>query len=260
MTTNYMLTMSRDGITDYCYLRKFLNFVEANDIHKWVIGRETGKNGRKHWQIRIATRWTFEQMQVMFPGAHIEECSDTWEYETKEGQYLKWDDRPENLRERFGSFRFAQEYVRKALERSNDREVVVWYDERGNCGKSWFTRALWERGLAYYSAGTDKGTTIVQDIASEYLKHGWRPYVVIDIPRAGKWSTELYEAIERVKDGLIKDPRYSANSINIHGVKVLVCCNTMPKLDKLSQDRWNIINQSEIEWVEKTMDLRGAFS
>lgn len=249
MTTNYMVTMPRrDFLGELIRLRAIMN---TYDIHKWVIGAENGRNGYKHWQIRMATRFNFEQMKLLFTEAHIEECSDTWEYETKEGMYWTSWDRKENLAQRFGKFRYAQKRVYEALQDTNDREVMVWYDEKGNCGKSWFTRALWERGLAYYTAGSTNGTTIVQDVASEYIKHGWRPIVVIDIPRAGKWTPELYEAIERIKDGLIKDTRYSSSSININGVKVLVCCNSLPKLDNLSKDRWKIIHQSELMWEEE---------
>nr|WCR62167.1 MAG: replication associated protein [Smacoviridae sp.] len=249
MVETYMLTIPRKDT--YKEFNRIMTWIRKNDIHKWVLGAETGSGGYEHWQMRVQYRFGFEKLKILFPKAHIEECSDTWEYETKEGTYWKWDDRPENRMQRFGKLRYPQKRVLEALETTNDREVIVWYDEEGKAGKSWLSRALWERGQAYFTAGMVSGGAIVQDVASEYIKHGWRPIVIIDIPRAGKWTPELYEAIERIKDGLIKDTRYSSQSINISGVKVLVLTNTKPNLDKLSKDRWRIIHQSELMWEEE---------
>ncbi|APG55809.1 rep protein [Macaca mulatta feces associated virus 5] len=124
----------------------------------------------------------------------------------------------------------------------------MWYDKVGNCGKSWFTGALWERGLAYVTAES-KDDAVIKDIASDFLDHGYRPFVIIDLPRTAQWSNELYLAIERIKDGLIKDPRYNSRTVNIRGVKVLVCCNSLPKLDKLSKDRWVRLEADGTPWT-----------
>lgn len=152
---------------------------------------------------------------------------------------------------RFGEMRFVQKQALEALQATNDREVMVWYDKNGNVGKSWFTGALWERGLAYVVPPTvDTVKGMMQYVASSYIDQGWRPFVVIDIPRSWKWSEQLYTAIESIKDGLVYDTRYNSRMINIRGVKVLVMCNTLPKLDKLSQDRWRIYRTESIaEWT-----------
>lgn len=246
MSKVYMVTLPRTRT--YAEGNAIFRVMRAYDIKRWVVGAEEGANGYKHWQIRMEWRGSFEELKViMGQKAHIEEASDTWTYEAKEGCYWTSKDRKENRQQRFGKFRYSQERIYEALQETNDREVVLWYDERGCCGKSWFTRALWERGQAYFTVADSSAKTLIQDIASEYVKNGWRPIVCIDIPRAAKWTPDLYEAIERIKDGLIKDPRYSASSINISGVKVLICTNTMPKLDKLSWDRWVIKTQEELE-------------
>lgn len=243
-----MVTMPRENTAKEfnALMRVFRHY----DIHKWIVGAETGNGGYKHWQIRMEWRLDFKILKILFPRGHIEKANNSekaWQYEAKEGFYWKSWDRRENIQQRFGKWRYSQERICEYLEATNDREVVVWYDERGGCGKSWFTRSLWEKGMAYFTVADSSVKTLVQDIASEYLKNGWRPIVCIDIPRAAKWTTELYEAIERIKDGLIKDPRYSSASVNISGVKVLICTNSRPKLDKLSFDRWKIVTQDELE-------------
>lgn len=220
--------------------------IDTNDCKKWIVAKEKGKNGYEHWQIRIESSNTgfFEWCKMYIPTAHVEKAErgvDESRYETKEGQYVLYTDRVEILKQRFGKMRPNQIRALEALESTNDREVLVWYDEGGNVGKSWLTGALWERGLAYYVPPTvDSVKAMVQWVASCYQSGGWRPYVIIDIPRSWKWSEQLYVAIESIKDGLVYDTRYHAQCINIRGVKVLVLTNTKPKLDKLSQDRWRI--------------------
>lgn len=272
MVSCYMLTMPRD---DEMYALRLLQYINTHDVHKWVIGREKGRNGYEHWQARIKTsdpdffrfedreepkigpNWTivYEKIKkgvgwanVNIPRAHIEECSDDWEYETKEGKYIASWDSQEVLRQRFGKMRWYQEGVINRLRATNDREIVVWYDPKGKAGKSWLIGHLYETGLAYFTEPTLSSVqAMVQDVANEAMKDrkAGRPpreFLIIDMPRSWKWSEQLYVAIEHIKDGLIKDPRYGAKPINIRGIKVLVLTNTMPDLKKLTDDRWVIEN------------------
>lgn len=220
--------------------------IDTYDCKKWIIAKERGKGGYEHWQIRIETSSgeLFERVHALLPEAHVEKAErgvDECRYETKEGKYWCSADRVQTLRQRFGELKPNQKRALQALRATNDREVLVWYDEGGNVGKSWFTGALWERGLAYVTPPTiDTVKGMVQWVASCYNDGGYRPYIIIDIPRSWKWSDQLYVAIESIKDGLVYDTRYHSKMTNIRGVKVLVMTNTMPKLDKLSQDRWRV--------------------
>lgn len=242
-----MVTASRGGT-----LKQFnreavwwRTFFWTNDCHKWVLGAEKGKSGYKHWQVRFrisidSIETVREMIQARFPGAHIEEASDTWTYECKEKLHWTSDDRPEILATRFGKPREEQQQVIERLRSQNDRQVDVWYDPKGNSGKSWLVNHLHETGQAHYTPPyLSNVKEVVQTVASLYLME-WRDILVIDIPRSWKWSKELYTAIEAIKDGLIMETRYHPQPVNIRGVKVLVLCNTLPKLDALSLDRWRI--------------------
>lgn len=270
MVSCYMLTIPRDDEKDALKIWRYIN---THDVHKWVIGAEVGRNGYKHWQVRIRTSdpdfFKFEEKEqpylldnwqiayrkvkigtgwvnINIPRAHVEECSDNWDYETKEGRYIASWDTPEVRKLRFGKMDWRQKAIVERLESTNDRQVMVWYDPDGNNGKSWLVGHLFETGRAYYLPPTMTSVqAMLQMMASLALqdREDGRPpreFVVIDIPRTWKWSKELYCAVEAIKDGLIVDPRYSARPINIRGVKVLVLTNEEPKLDKLSSDRWII--------------------
>lgn len=246
VSANFMLTIAFDKHTRKYYWRKFQKCMSAQDSHKWVIGEERGKGGLHHYQCRcrlsMGKEEGFKWLKMMFPTAHIEECSDTWGYERKEGKFICAEDRVETLRQRFLPYNNGQETALKHLDETNDREIVCWVTEEGNAGKTWLKKALWERGLAHFVQPVKvDASRMVMDCASQFIKQGYRPYVVIDLPRTAKWTDDMYIAIEMIKDGLISDPRYSTEAVNISGAKVLVLCNHKPVLTKLSADRWVVL-------------------
>lgn len=162
-------------------------------------------------------------------------------YERKDGRFWSSRDTVEIRIQRFGEPRPRQKEVLRILRKTNDREIVLWYSDKGGIGKSWLVGHLWEVGQAHIIQAQDNVKGMIQDIASEYIKHGWRDLIVVDLPRTWKWTKDLYCALERIKDGLIKDTRYEAQTINIKGVKILVVANTLPTFDKLSLDRWIVL-------------------
>lgn len=231
------------------------------DGKKYIIGLERGRGGYRHIQGRIEVSGDTSVEHITFDdrgnqqkkrsshifdrlsplGIHVEKGERWASYEGKDGYYISSEDTREIRAQRFGKPTHEQEYVLQLLESNNDREVTVWYDQTGNVGKSWLTGHLWESHKAHYIRMVGSAESMVKDVCSK-MSGERRPIVVIDIPRATKWNNEIYQAIEVIKDGLIDDPRYSANAMNIRGVKVLVMCNTLPKLDKLSKDRWIFYN------------------
>lgn len=232
--------------------RKLYAFFKTQDIKKWVWCREVGQNGYRHIHVRF--EWlnhnnsdVFTTWKEWFYSAHLEPGNtDSWDYEKKSGHYFCWDDTGDKIKQRFGPLRGIQKAVLSALDKSGDREIVLWYDPEGNSGKSFLCGALWERRIGFYAPPYLNGVKdIVQFIASGYNQE---KYIIIDLPRAMKWDKSLYAGIEAIKDGLIADPRYSAKTRNIRGVKVLVMSNTKPDFDKLSKDRWRMFpTPSDIE-------------
>lgn len=236
-----MLTIEREPERESIQLVKLLQWVIKHDIHDWIIANETGALGYTHWQVRMRTQYNFNQMKAFFTKAHIEECSDTWNYERKDGNFYSSRDTIGALQQRFAKLRPWQEQLMSIIETANDRRIDVVYNPSANEGKSFLIGHLWETGKAHCIQGQNNAKGIVQDCASEFIQNGWRPIVVIDIPWSWKWTNDLYIALERIKDGLIKDTRFTSKTINIHGVKVLVMCNSKPNVSKLARDRWNIL-------------------
>lgn len=233
-----MLTIPRN-----VHKRVLRAMVEQNDTKKYIIAKESGFGGYEHWQIRIKVSNDnfFEWIKKNIPTAHVEEASETWEYERKEGCYWTSEDTKEIRALRFGKPNLKQKRVLQAMKKQGDREILVWFDKSGKQGKSWLCGHLWEKGKACYVPPTLSSVKdIISWVHSAYNNEG---LIIIDIPRSWKWNEALYTAIETIKDGLVYDPRYSARMRNIRGVKVLCLTNTMPKVSALSEDRWKIIGE-----------------
>lgn len=238
MSKTVMMTLPRDRESiEEVYL---LQWMLDNDIHKWIIAKETGNDGYKHWQVRMNTRYTFEALKQAFPKAHIEEASEVFDYERKEGQFISSEDRAEQLQARFGELRENQKRILATLDEQDDRGVNVIIDPYGNTGKTWLARHLYNKGKGFYVPPTiTDARALIQYVTNGY---NGEQYIVIDIARSTRWTNALYVAVETIKDGLVYDARYRTVVRDIHGCKVLVTCNVCPKLDKLSRDRWHLFD------------------
>lgn len=270
MAECYMITRPRNKERESVQEVKILQFMLDNDVHKFIVAKETGLNGYEHWQIRIKIRnlEPDEKKEFKFfkegfgQSCHVEECSETWEYEKKDGDY--WDEgdfnlsRIERLMCRKGELKKWQKDYLKLVRTQDVRTIDVCYDINGNNGKSWLSNHLVETGQAHYVP--PYCTTIermVQTVATLYLKE-WRDILVIDIPRSYTWSAEICTAIESIKDGNIMETRFHPVPINVRGIKIIVMCNDEPpkykwvgrgknkvKKPTLSEDRWRISTLQE---------------
>lgn len=219
------------------HFRDFVRFFEKYDVHKWQVGLEKGKGGLIHYQARfmLGTKDDFTIIKQWFPTCHLE-WGDNWsDYETKEGHYITSEDNNEKLKIRYGRPNLAQTNVLARIGAQNDRQIMVWYDAKGNSGKSWLANWLYETRKGFYVPPNLNSKTMVQHVADGYKGE---PIIVIDIPRTAKWTNDLYIAIEMIKDGLVTETRYHSTIRSVRGAKILVLTNSKPHLDKFSRDRW----------------------
>lgn len=236
----YMITSHAKKTT--IRMIEYLQWFIDNDIKKWIIGIEKSNKGETHLQIRCDTRYSLDEMIQRCSPDHVELASDNYEYEKKEGKYYASWDTVETLKARLGNLRPNQRRIIENLNTQNDRQIDVIVDTMGNTGKTFLARHLFNTGKGFYVPPTlQDGKGIIQYVASGY--HG-EPFIVIDVARSTRWNNALYIALETIKDGLIYDARYKTTIRDIHGVKVLVTTNTMPKIDKLSKDRWRIYDKN----------------
>ena len=245
MTTDWMITAYRP------YSERVPSLWKWFKPKAWIVAVEGLKPPMKpHLQIRIKTSKTEKEVKefvetygVLFNGIDIRlaEPKDfkEWQYERKENVYLcSWDTEEVRATRRGRPYGHQIQFLDR-LNRQSDRGITVWYNRSGNHGKSWLCNHLWENGRCTYLMVTSgSADRIIKDAVSAYDYSG---IIIVDLGRDYKWNGVECEVFEHLKDGLIRDDRYSNRTINIRGVKIGVLTNTKPKLNGLSADRWDIM-------------------
>lgn len=122
-----MMTVPRKYIKNG---RKWLEYFQKIDCHKWIIALEHGAGGLEHWQIRFKCRGLedkkgkeqfFNFWKLNCPQAHIEFSENWCDYERKEGNFISSDDSEAVRSVRFGVLRPEQRDVLHMVESQGDR-------------------------------------------------------------------------------------------------------------------------------------------
>jgi hypothetical protein len=115
-----------------------------------------------------------------------------------------------------------------------DREVVFIVDIIGNTGKTWFTR--------YYERNHDNVQVITpcKKVDMSYMLDETSRVVFIDCPRCSKEFLS-YSIMEELKNGAVTSSKYMSRVKLFNKLHVVVMMNFFPDREKLSIDRYNII-------------------
>lgn len=125
----------------------------------------------------------------------------------------------------------------------NDRKIEWYYDSKGGAGKSSLSKYLYfHHDIITLTIGK------ASDILNLVYKMQGRKMYIFDISRtvtAGV-MTELYAAMEAVKNGYFVNTKYDTGVCCMARPHVIVFSNMMPKRSALSEDRWDIYDMSTI--------------
>lgn len=140
--------------------------------------------------------------------------------------YKSWAERP------------FQTTLRNMASEFDLRKIDLIYDATGNCGKSLFSEAMEYDGLAEEIPPFRLMDDIFQWVCSRPKKKCY----IVDMPRGMKKDKlgDFYSGIEVIKNGVAYDKRYNAKKVRFDRPRVFVFTNTLPCLDLMSKDRWNI--------------------
>ena len=215
-------------LADYCYC--------LEDTHQSDICR-----AHAHYALQFKTDVTFSQLRDFFGDGDIQPIRD-WqralEYCKKNGNY-------KHLHERL-PVQYSEpnpewyDWQRKIIyDPQNNRQIHIVIDPHGGSGKTYVTGWLCSRHKAVYIDVGEK----YEDAMRQAYKHPAKWYI-IDIPRASPKIklAQLFAAIERIKDGFIRDGRYTEQRMIIDSPRVTVFINYVPDPNWLSDDRWLYID------------------
>ena len=133
-------------------------------------------------------------------------------------------------------------------EEPDDRTLNWFWSKAGNVGKTTFCKYLTHTFGAIALGG--KAADCRNGVASHLEKTGECPeFVVMPIPKSFDPTYVSYEAMENVKDMYFYSGKYEGGMVCGNCPHVYVFSNFCPDVEKMSEDRWNI--------VEITHELEG---
>lgn len=121
----------------------------------------------------------------------------------------------------------------KKLLKQDSRKVIWVNDPIGNNGKTFLSKYLIAMHNGFYVMNGKNA-----DIAHSY---NYEPIVIFDYSRSQEEHIN-YGIIEQLKNGIIFSPKYNSHTKLTNNTKVICFANFAPDLEKLSSDRWDVIN------------------
>jgi hypothetical protein len=129
-----------------------------------------------------------------------------------------------------------QEKVINLLDRQSDRSVLWIADEVGDTGKTWLSGYLTRKHNFFLCVATT-----MKDIAMIFkrtTKASTSDGYIFDLSRGGYQN--IYDLLEGIKTQVIGSGKYDGTQVFLSSNKVVVFSNSLPEINELSEDRWNI--------------------
>lgn len=131
--------------------------------------------------------------------------------------------------------------VTGTIKEADERRVHWYWEGVGNSGKTSMAKHIYalNEDLVMYVSG--KAADIKHGIATK-LKEGKRPpkILILDLVRTSEQYVS-YEAIESLKNGFFYSTKFDSAMVAMKTPHVVIFANFLPQYEKLSADRWDII-------------------
>lgn len=253
------MAKTKQGIQYFKWCFTFNNYSE-NDVtrmrilfnrmcKKYIFQEETGKEGTKHLQgsISLIKKARLTELKKIDERIHWEETKNAkaadkyaCKEETRTGQVYSFEKVKafERTKSKFDDIRPREEILNIIKEEPDNRTINWVWSEEGGVGKT-STCAYIERNYEGVCIVNGKGADIKNQVIN-HLKEAELDILIINVPRCNE-NHVSYAAMEEIKDGLIYSGKYEGGFANIEHPHVIVISNFKPEWEKLSRDRWNVI-------------------
>lgn len=221
------------------------------ETEKYQIQEETGENGTPHIQgcFLFKNARYFSAIKKKWDKIHIEKCKnfkDAANYCSKEetrtgkstGNVIR------KIRDPLAgkTLRPIQEQIINICDKEPDDRTIHWvFDRQGGAGKTTLAKHLCLKYPNEVIYLTGKSADMKYGITSFFEDNTVLRVVLIDLTRSVE-NFVSYEGLESIKNGIFYNTKYESKMVIFDNPHVIVLANFMPETDKLSLDRWDIIN------------------
>lgn len=250
----YLATIPKNEVSKHVLIR--LLRIRARG-KRWQFGIEEGHTtGYEHYQVRYeSSENDYARERAFWSGYKLElqEATGWSEYERKSGCFYSYEDDYIG-KYRFGRLRELQHCILKH-GKQGDRTICAVVDKHGGIGKTYLARWMCLNGQGNYIDGSGRASDIIASVY-DLSVHQQITRLFVDLTRNQNPNrSDLWNAIEQVKNGYLKDSRYTHREKWISPPEVFVFTNKEPSWNNLSNDRWdkvffNLRNGPRGEYIE----------
>lgn len=242
---HWCFTLNNYSIEDIQEIKK----VSSAIVQRYVFQEETGENGTKHLQGyvqftgRKRPKSIFKNQKIHWERtrnikASIEYCQKD---DTRTGErYYRGIEAKYSIKIRHWQPWMYE--VKGIIEAEPDERKIHWiWEPNGNRGKTIFSKWCflnYPNVLVLSGKASDMKHAIVQYIQTNHVHPRT---ILVNIPRS-KAEYISYTGLEEVKDMFFFSGKYEGGSVCGPNPHLIVMANAEPDYDKMSMDRWKIIN------------------
>lgn len=216
-------------------------------IEKMIVGMETGTLGETpHLQgfLQFVTKrrpmdlkWS---KSIKWICARAKKTSSHDVYCSKEGEVILRYGFPREVKVWPMELDWQKDILNKIREEPDDRTIHWYWSMSGEKRKTSTCKYLVIKEKAIILGG--KASDVRNGIVDYYNKNETTPeLIVINIPRSFSAEYVSYEAFENIKDMCFYSGKYEGGMICGNAPHLFIFANFHPDLEKMSQDRWNIV-------------------
>lgn len=228
---------------------KLLSSIVPIYCKKYIISKEVGEQGTPHLQGYLELKKKARPKSIFkIDEIHWEKARgnimENLSYCSKENNIFLMLGMPRPLKPLAceNNLRPWQFDLTKIVEHEPDDRKIYWYwSASGNTGKTTFARYLHRKydGILLSGKSSDMKNAII-----EYKKtNGYTPeLIIIDLPRGFDKDYLSYNGLEEIKNMFFYSGKYEGGMVDGNQPHLIVFCNELPNIMKMSKDRWVIVN------------------
>lgn len=224
-----------------------LSKIFSSKSSKYIIGKEVGEQGTPHLQgfVKFNDKLRLTALKKLYKGAeriHWEKTrgsdDDNYKYCSKENNFISFGyPKPVKTLSEDQLFDWQKDIINIIKQEPDDRTIYWIWESEGKKGKTTFCKYL---SIKFGAIPIEGKKNDILYCASEFPSELY----IFDFERSME-DYISYGAIEKIKNGYYMCAKYESKPIIRNNPHVLIFANFEPDYEKLSKDRWNIIDLND---------------